>query len=81
MLEWAAQRGGGVTVPGGVQEMFRCWFSVELLVAGEWLDLFILKVFSYFGDSMIIHPDSLAQGREVNLVRMLLKAVLGQEAI
>ena len=23
MLEWAAQEGGGVTDPGGVQEMFR----------------------------------------------------------
>jgi len=24
MLEWAAEGGGGVTVPGGVQETFRC---------------------------------------------------------
>ena len=24
MLEWAAQGGDGVTVPGGVQEVFRC---------------------------------------------------------
>ena len=24
MLEWAAQGGGGVTNPGGVQGMFRC---------------------------------------------------------
>jgi len=24
MLEWAAQGGGLVTVPGGVQEMFEC---------------------------------------------------------
>ena len=24
MLEWAAQGGGGVTVPGSVQGMFRC---------------------------------------------------------
>ena len=24
MLEWAAQGGGGVTVPGGVQETLRC---------------------------------------------------------
>jgi len=24
VLEWAAQGGGGVTVPGGVQETFRC---------------------------------------------------------
>ena len=23
-LEWAAQGGGGITFPGGVQEMFRC---------------------------------------------------------
>ena len=24
MLEWAAQAGGGVIIPGGIQEMFRC---------------------------------------------------------
>jgi len=24
VLKWAAQGGGGVTIPGGVQEMFRC---------------------------------------------------------
>ena len=24
MLEWAAQGGGGVTIPEGVQETFRC---------------------------------------------------------
>mgnify|MGYP001856486390 CR=1 FL=1 len=24
MLEWDAQGAGGITVPGGVQEMFRC---------------------------------------------------------
>ena len=24
VLEWAAQGGGGVTVPGSVQETFRC---------------------------------------------------------
>jgi len=23
-MEWAVQGGGGVTIPGGVQEMFRC---------------------------------------------------------
>ena len=23
-LEWDAQGGGGVTIPGGIQEMFRC---------------------------------------------------------
>ena len=24
MLQWAAQGGGGVAVPGGVQEVFQC---------------------------------------------------------
>ena len=24
MLEWAAQEGGGVNIPGSVQERFRC---------------------------------------------------------
>ena len=24
MLEWAVRGGGGVTIPGGVQETFRC---------------------------------------------------------
>ncbi len=31
-LEWAAQGGGGVIVPGSVQETFRCCTKVHVLV-------------------------------------------------
>ena len=54
MLKQAAHRGGGVTVPEGVQEMF----SGEILVIGGWLDWMILEGFSNLGDSMIF-SDSL----------------------
>ena len=55
-LEWAAQRGGGVTDPGGVQGTFgRCVEGHGLLVMGEWLDWVILWVFSNLDDSMILH--------------------------
>ena len=39
MLEWAAQGGGGVTIPGGVQEMCRCGTKQHDLVdniGGRW---------------------------------------------
>ena len=62
MLERAAQGGGGVTIPGGVQEMCRCdtkehgqWAT---LVVGGWLDQMILKVFSNLNDSMIFQPQN-----------------------
>ena len=32
MLEWAAQGGGGVAVPGGVQETFKCLIEGHGLV-------------------------------------------------
>ena len=54
----AAQGGGGVTAPGGVQEAWRCgtegcgqWV---ILVVGEQLDYMILEVFSNLNDSMIL---------------------------
>ena len=31
--KWAAQDGGGVTVPGGVREMLRCGTEVHVLVS------------------------------------------------
>ena len=53
----AAQGGGGVTVPGGVPEPWRCGSEGR----GQWaqwgglgLDLGILEVSSNLGDSMIL---------------------------
>jgi len=52
-LEQAAQRGGGVTVPGGVQETFRCTKTVLwAYIGGKWL--VGLEVFSNCGDSIIL---------------------------
>ena len=57
MLEQAAQEGGGVTAPGGVQEMFGCCTEghglVGILVVGGWLDWMILEVSSNLNDSVI----------------------------
>jgi len=57
-MEQAAQRGDGVMVPGGIQEMFRVvlrnmvyW---KILMIGNWLDWMIMEVFSNLGDSMIL---------------------------
>ena len=57
-MEQAAQRGDGVMVPGGIQEMFRAvlrnmvyW---KILMIGNWLDWMIMEVFSNLGDSMIL---------------------------
>ena len=36
VLEWAAQGGGGVTVPGGVRETFRCCTEGGGLVEKWW---------------------------------------------
>ena len=56
-LAWAAQRGGGVTEPGGVQRAFGCCVEGHGLARtigdGEWLDWMILCVFSNLSDSMI----------------------------
>ena len=52
MLKQVVQRGGGVTVPGGVQETFRCCTEGHGLVgtiAGQ-LDWMIFEVFSNLGD-------------------------------
>ena len=41
MLEWAAWGGGGVTIPGGVQETFSCCTEGHGLVdniGGGWTD-------------------------------------------
>ena len=58
MLVQAAQGGGGVTIPGGVQEIFRCCTEGRGLVGsigdGGWLDCMILEVFSDLGDSMML---------------------------
>ena len=35
-LEWPAQGGGGVTIPGGVQETFRCCTEGHGLVGKYW---------------------------------------------
>jgi len=54
-LAKAAQGGGGVTVPGGVQEMCRCGTEGHGLWAWWcWggLDLAILEVFSNLNDSI-----------------------------
>jgi len=57
-LEWAAQRGGGVTDSEGVQGtldvVLRDIVWGELLVMGGWLDWVILWVVSKLGDSMIL---------------------------
>jgi len=49
-LEQAAQGGGGVPVPGGVQKTCRCGTSrcglVGMVVLGGWLDSMVLEVFS-----------------------------------
>jgi len=49
-LGQAAQGGGGVPIPGGVQKMCRCGTSVYglvgMVVLGGWLDSMILEVFS-----------------------------------
>ena len=56
-LEEAAQRGGGVAIPGGVQKMCRGGTSGHglggLVVLGCWLDLMILEGFSNLNDSVI----------------------------
>ena len=35
-MEWAAQGGGGVTIPGGVHETFRCSTKKHGLVGKYW---------------------------------------------
>ena len=55
----AAQGGGGVAVPGDVQELWRC--STEDMVSwhggyGLVLDLIISDVLSNLNDSMIRYP-------------------------
>ena len=54
----AAQGGGGVTVPGGVQEMWRCGTeghsSLGRVGVDQQLDWMILAVLSNLSDSMIL---------------------------
>jgi len=49
-LKQAAQGGGGVPIPVGVQKSCRCGTSgyglAGMVVLGGWLDLMILEVFS-----------------------------------
>ena len=58
VLAWAAQGGGGVTVPGDAQEPWRCGTEGRVLVAtlmgSEMLDYVTLEVFSNLNDSMIL---------------------------
>ena len=58
-LDQAAQGGGWVTFPGGVQKMHRCGTSghnlAGMVVLGRWLDLMILEVFYNLNDSMILN--------------------------
>ena len=60
MLEQAAQGGGGVTAPGGIQEMWRCGTKKHGSVrkywwwVGGWLDWMVFKVISNLVDSMIL---------------------------
>ena len=51
-LEQAAQGGGGFTIPGGVQEMWRSGTG-GMVGMGWWLAWVILVVFSYLNDSMV----------------------------
>jgi len=57
-VEWAAQRGGGVTNPGGVQGMFGPCVEGHGLMRtiddGWMVGLGDLWVFSNLGDSMIL---------------------------
>jgi len=60
VLEGAVQGGGGVTVPGGVQEIFRPCTEGRGLVGNYWwrgeeLDWTILVILSKLGDSMILN--------------------------
>jgi len=49
-VEQAAQGGGGVPIPGGVQKTCRCGILgsglVDMVVLGGWLDMMTLEVFS-----------------------------------
>jgi len=81
MLEQAAQ-GGGVTVPGGVQEMWR-WDTeghelVGMMVMSWCLDLMTLEVFSNCNDSMIhsslfitVPSSKLQRNQNVNPIQYL----------
>jgi len=57
-LDHAAQGGGGVPIPGGVQKTCSCgtWGHglAGTVVLGGWLDLMILEVFSNCNDSVIL---------------------------
>ena len=57
-LQQAAQRSGGVPIPGGVQKMCRGGISghglAGMVVLGWRLDLMILELFSNLNDSMIL---------------------------
>ena len=61
LKEWycsgtAAQGGGGVSIPGGVPELWRCGTEGRgqwaILVVGRQLDWMSLEVFSNFNDSV-----------------------------
>jgi len=57
-LDQAAQGGGGVPIPGGIQKPCRCGTSGHGLagvgVLGWRLDLMIFQVFSNLNDSVIL---------------------------
>jgi len=55
-LEQAAQGGGGVTIPGGVQETWGCGIEglVGMVGMGWWLEWMILEVFSNLNGSTVL---------------------------
>ena len=58
-----AAQGGGVTIPEGVQETWRCGTEgpglVVMAVMDWWLDWMILEIFSNLNDSMILFFDEI----------------------
>lgn len=63
MLEWAVQGGGGITVPGSLQETTGhstwCCGLVDMVLFHQRLDLKILELFSNLYDSVIKTGDSI----------------------
>lgn len=57
-LEQAAQRGGGVAIPGSVDESTgcgpECYGLIDMMVFGQQLDSTVLEVFFKLNESMIL---------------------------
>ena len=73
MLEGVAQGGCSVTIPGSVQETFRCgtkiWISGEILVVGRRLYQVTLEVFSNLNDSIIVRVNKNFNIQELTRIR------------